>query len=150
MLTPSRYDLQAATREEYKRAMIWTLEMACDRTSDAQLTVLLDGRPGPEGAGWANTPPWTSVPLLQSVGDVLARNYPERVRRIIAYPAPSFATALFYAVKPFIDPGTARKIVLLPGDAYADSPCPAGLNDFVSMKAIRRERRPQHASLRPD
>ena len=50
MLTPSRYDQRVATRDQYMQVMIRVLESACDRASDAQITVLLDGRPGPEGA----------------------------------------------------------------------------------------------------
>ena len=72
------------------------------------------------------------------------------MRRLVAYPAPWFGLRIFEAIQPFIDPSTAKKVVLLEGPAYADSPCPDGLNEYVSLQNIREDRRPQHACLRSE
>jgi hypothetical protein len=85
-----------------------------------------------------------------AAGSYLARRAdPERCERIVAYPCPAFAAVIYPVLRPLIPEGTGRRVVLLPGEAFADSPCPAGLDEFISLKAIRPDRRPQHTGLSP-
>lgn len=66
-----------------------------------------------------------------------------------ADPVPWFGVRIFEAVRQVVDPAVAAKVVLLAGHAYADSPCPEGLDEYIALEAIREERRPQHACLTP-
>lgn len=150
VVNPARYDQDAGSPEEQVMAFVGRVDAACPRDSLAKFTVLVDCRPGPEEAGWPNPPPWTMLPFVRVGGASIAANFPERVRRLVAYPAPWFGLRIFEAIQPFIDPTTAAKVVLLEGPAYADSPCPAELNEYVSLQNIREDRRPQHACLKDD
>ena len=148
VVNPARYDMALGSPEEQVLAFVGRVDAACPRDSLTKLTILVDCRPGPEGAGWPNPPPWTMLPFCRIGGASIAANFPERVRRLVAYPAPWFGLRIFEAIQPFIDPTTAKKVVLLEGPAYADSPCPDGLNEYVSLQNIREDRRPLHACLR--
>lgn len=44
---------------------------------------------------------------------VLSDNYPERLKRLIIYPFPWYARAMWAMVKPFVDRRTQEKVVLL-------------------------------------
>ena len=44
---------------------------------------------------------------------VLSDNYPERLRRLIIYPFPWFGRAIWQVIRPFMDPRTADKVILL-------------------------------------
>ena len=69
------------------------------------------------------------------------------MRRLIIYPMPWAGMAVWGAVKPFIDPTTAQKVVMLPGSAKRGAPCPVELGEYVEYAEIRGDRRHRHASL---
>ena len=91
----------------------------------------------------------TTPEITLSRGAPSAASARRSQKRIVAYPCPAFAAVIYPVLRPLIPEGTGRRVVLLPGEAFADSPCPAGLDEFISLKAIRPDRRPQHEGLRP-
>ena len=59
--------------------------------------------------------------------------FPERLYRSVLYPLPFAFTWVFNAVKVVIDPVTAKKICVLPGQAGQTSPLPLdAMTQYVS------------------
>jgi hypothetical protein len=133
--TPAEYALSAA-------AVVDAIDASLAETE--RLTVLVDTR----GAdGWPNPPVWDVIPVARAAAAVLTANYPERVTRIVVYPLPAAATAVWQAFKWVLPTATTSRMVLLAGPAARTSPAPDGLAEYVSCDEIREDLRSRHAAL---
>ena len=63
-----------------------------------------------------HSPPHAVVSTYTIFSQTLSDNYPERLRRLVLYPFPWMAAAVWSLVRLFIDPKTRDKVVLLSGD----------------------------------
>ena len=144
----AKIDLSQGTAAHYalSAAAMWDA-LEAELTTSEQLTVIVDTR---AGDGWTNPPVWDVVPVARAAASVLTANFPGRVRRIVVYPLPSAATAVWQAFRWVLPTATASKIVLLGGPASRASPAPARLAEFVSHDAIREDMRYRHTSLLDD
>lgn len=144
----AKIDLSQGTAAQYALSAAAMCDaMEAELTASEQLTVIVDTR---AGDGWTNPPVWDVVPVARAAASVLTANFPGRVRRIVVYPLPSAATAVWQAFRWVLPTATASKIVLLGGPASRASPAPAGLAEFVSHGAIREDLRHRHTSLLDD
>jgi len=97
------------------------------------VTVLLDVR---GGEGWPNPRPWAVLPWMRELARVLGPNFPERLKRMVVYPVPWVATAVWSAASAFLDERTVEKVSLLSGSASRTDPTPDGLLDFVDAETV--------------
>ena len=54
---------------------------------------------------------------------------------MVIYPTPYAAGWLWAVVKPFVGRHLAEKVVLLPGPAGSNSPCPSGLFEYLDLRS---------------
>merc|ERR1712241_389387 len=76
------------------------------------------------------------VPYLQSLARILPKFYPERLKQLVVYPMPFYATPLWAVVSRFLDDATRKKILLLKGQVNIGAPCPADLGDIVDVDRL--------------
>ena len=137
----ARYDAEAGSTTAYTLAAAALFDEHLARDGDEKCTVLVDTR-GAEG--WANPPATSLVGLIRELTGTLRANFPERMRRLVVYPVPWAATALWTMVQQFLDAETVAKVVLLSGPATRGSPPPPELFEYVALSEIRDDLRPRH------
>ena len=138
------YDPEAGTAKQYANATAQLLDDNLDRNSMQKVSLLVDVR---GDAGWKNPKGSQFIPVVRALSKLLGDCFPERLKRLIIYPMPWTGMALWGAVKPFIDPTTASKVVMLPGPSRPGAPCPVELAQYVDYEEIREDRRHRHTSL---
>merc|ERR1719313_1755568 len=67
----------------------------------------------------------------------LDRDVAERVTCLVVMPVPWIASTLWTVVKQFLDPETARKVVLLDGAADRAAPLPDSLGEYLDQDCTR-------------
>ena len=132
----ARYDVNTDAAA-YVALLCEEMDAVLDAASDARLVVLVDCRPH---EGWRNPPGYAFLPLIRAIAAVVPNTYPERLRAVVVYPLPRWASVLLGTVTALLDAKTRDKIVLLPGETDLGSPCPEGLRDHVALDAL-----PAHA-----
>ncbi len=115
-----------------------------DAESDSKVTVLVDVR---AQDGLANPPAFKLLPYLRQVAPMMNNFFPGRLTRMVVYPMPRAASALWGIVKGFLSSSTAAKVLLLPGSDRAGSPVPAELLDFVAFEELRADVQETHSAL---
>ena len=131
MLDPS-----AGTPMQYAMAMSEVLDSRLPPESSHKITIMVDTK-GIKGG--TNPPAQKLMPYLMELSNTLGPNFPERVAQLLVYPVPWPARWLWTALKAFLDPVTAAKVVLLPFDAAMDSPdrrYPDVLTEHVDVEAL--------------
>ena len=63
-------------------------------------------------------------------------NFPERLHRLVIYPVPWVASAVWYAASALLDERTADKAQMLSGPAARTEPIPAGISEYVDEAAL--------------
>ena len=123
------YDNRAASPTAYVLAAahiiektVTPLDESCSHPSGESVTVLIHTAYTP---GAINAP--ADVNFIRDFVQVLSANYPERLRRLVVYPFPWYGRAVWVVVKPFLDPRTAEKVVLL---------TPGKLNDGMIYNTV--------------
>ena len=114
----------------------------CVRAASARVRGGASDTRGAEG--WANPPATSLVGLIRELTGTLRANFPERMRRLVVYPVPWAATALWTMIQQFLDAETVAKVVLLSGPATRRSPPPPELFEYVALSEIRDDLRPRH------
>ena len=141
---PGQIDLTRASGTAFALSIALYLDRKLDRNSAEKFTVAIDVR---GGSGWPNPNPTKLLPFLQQVSNLLERQFPERLARCLVYPVPAAASFLWRMVRRFLDPATAEKIDLVPGESRIVSPPPLAAMDphvapdvLEAMEAHRRSR----------
>lgn len=120
-LTPAQLDIALTSEEIYALCLALYLDRQLSRTSTEKIIISIDVR---TGKGWANPSARAIVPFIKAVIGVLETNFPERLGMAIVYPLPWTATAVWKVAKLFLDPNTAKKMVVIKGPADKDSKVP--------------------------
>lgn len=131
-------DSDAGTPSQYALAFADLLDTHLPSDSCAKITVLVDTK-GVKGG--ANPPAQTVIPYLRELCAVFSANFPERLVRLVVYPVPWQLRWIWTAIKVFLDPATASKVVLLTGDKDAEAPgrrFPVALGEYVDTDAALR------------
>jgi hypothetical protein len=139
------YDSSAGSSADYAVARGSLIDTELARDSDERITVLLDAR---GGDGWPNPPAWNVLPFIRALASTLAPNFPERLHRLVIYPVPWVASAVWSAASALLDERTAAKAQLLSGPAARTEPIPAGIRDVVDSDAFATCEAFREASLR--
>ena len=127
----------------YVAQMCLLMDQVLLQDSDRRIVVLVDARAG-SGPGWHNKPATAAMPFFRALASLIPDMYPERLRRIIIYPLPGWATTLVKMVRSMLDPVTKAKIKVIKGNDSKDAPCPIGLcaydltQDQIPVHARRR------------
>jgi hypothetical protein len=143
LIQGARYALDIQP-EEYVLACAQLLDSVLPPTDARKATVLIDVRPV---EGWPNVPATKMVPFFTQAASILSANFPERAKRIIVYPMPSFVRSLWWLVSGLLDPETKDKFVILSGAADVGSPCPEELREFVALDQLPADAHAMHAEL---
>lgn len=133
----SLYDKNGASCESYVFASVLTIETALRSggvggTPAESITVLVHTSliPGAPNAS-------ADITFIKAFVKVLSDNFPERLNKLIIYPFPFFGRAIWMVVRPFLDPRTADKVVLIPGGDYeTNNTLPTELLQFVDPKQV--------------
>jgi hypothetical protein len=120
-LLPAQMDPRVASAETFQLCVAFYLERKLSRESMEKLTVVVDVR---GGYGWANPKPNKLVPFIKMVTGCMEKNFPERLSKLVLFPMPRAAAVLWGVIKRFLDPNTASKIAVIPGNAGNDAPPP--------------------------
>jgi CRAL/TRIO domain len=104
------YSNKLATPNQYVLAAAYVIDRALAQSDQISVTVMVhasavDGAPN-ESA---------DVNFIKLFVQVLSDNYPERLKRLVIYPFPWFARALWGVIKMFLDKRTQDKVVLISG-----------------------------------
>ena len=136
---PTRLDVSLVAEETYALCIALYLDRCLDRSSTEKITICIDVR---SGHGWANPPARSIVPFIKAVVGVLETNFPERLGWAIVYLLPWTATAVWKVAKLFLDPNTARKMVVIKGLAEKDSKAPVEkLEEYIERDVLDRMER---------
>mmetsp|Transcript_6131 Transcript_6131/g.7134 ORF Transcript_6131/g.7134 Transcript_6131/m.7134 type:complete len:294 (+) Transcript_6131:32-913(+) len=130
---PALLDSTLASETTYGLCIAFYLDKKLSRTSMETITVCIDVR---AGHGWANPPAWSIVPFIKNMIRLLDTNFAGRCNKSIVYPLPLAAVALWKLIKPFIDPNTAAKIVIMRGYASKDSELPCEMREHIEKDVI--------------
>ena len=115
---PARINLDAVDGPTYALALALFLDQTLDHNSMGKICLMIDARPG---KGWANLPILKLVPFIEHTAKLLNDLHPERLDKCVLFPVPFWAKGIWTMVKPFLDPGTARRICLISGPAQVRS-----------------------------
>lgn len=137
---PARIDTNLATGQVYAQALAIYLDRRLSRHAEEKFDVFIDTRPG---EGWGNISAYNLVPFIRHASKLLNDLHPERLHRAVVYPVPSVCAFIWNRlVKPWMDPVTADKIVLIAGSARVRSKLPKSMrriaNDTTLAKMERR------------
>lgn len=130
---PASYDAELASVEQYVDAIAAAFDRELDRASDEKLTLVIDVR---GGNGWPNASPTTLIPFARACSNVMGANFPERVRKVVLYPLPWWATAIWAVVAEFLDARTRQKFVLLSGPAARTEPIPLTISEHIAEPSV--------------
>jgi CRAL/TRIO domain len=120
-MIPARIDERICTVETYSLAIALYMDRKLNRASLDRMTLLIDTRPG---EGWRNIAAVRLLPFIQHIVQLMLTLAPERLHRTVVYNIPFALTWLFRSVQAFLDPVTARKIVVVAGSAGMEAPFP--------------------------
>ena len=145
---PGLLNPQEATAAEHARRVAVYLDENLSRESMEKITVIVDTR---AGVGWANPSPLKILPFIKLLGGWLNNLFPERLKTCIVMPVPSTCLFLYNVIKPFIDPNTVKKIVLLGGAADANANLKDSILKYIDKSALQYiEARRQSLFIRGD
>jgi len=131
---PARIDTSLASGQIYATALALYLDRRLSRSEEEKFDVVIDTRPG---LGWANISAYHLVPFIRHASKLLNDLHPERLHRAIVYPVPSVCAFIWNRlVRPFMDPTTAEKIVVLGGGAKITSKVPKGMRKYIGEDAL--------------
>jgi hypothetical protein len=133
LMMAAMYDPELGDVDAYVNAIAAKFDEMLDRNASEKLTVLADVR---GGDGWANPAASSTVSFLRAVAALMSANFPERLHQLVVFPVPWVASTLWIVVKQFLDPETARKVVLLDGPADRAAPVPASLRKYLDDEAL--------------
>lgn len=125
------HDPKLGSYEEYNLAVAQLFDEHLSRDSPERVTIIADCR---GGVGWPNPP--ASISHALSLAKMLRDNFPERLNRLVVYPVPWLAMALFGALRSGLGTRTAAKARLLAGRAGNHCPTPGGLLEFIDEEAV--------------
>lgn len=120
-LLPGLIDPNLAPASVYANSIAFYLDRNFDRDIEEKVTILVDVR---AGQGWPNTPAYGMITFLKTIIKVFEYNFPERVKKFVAFPIPRIAIGVFNTIKLLFDSNTANKIVLVSGSAAVDAALP--------------------------
>ena len=106
--------------------------------------VLVDAR---GGEGWPNPKPWSILPWVRTLVPTLTANFPERLARLVIYPVPWVATAVWSAASSLLDERTSAKCQMISGAADRKAPIPSGISEFVDEAVVLEVTRYRDASI---
>lgn len=98
------YDNTKAPWEAYVLAAAHSINYVCERHKQIAVTVLVHAVAVP---GAANANP--DMAFIKGFVKVLSDNYPERLKRLIIFPFPSYGKAIWSMIKWFVDPRTVAR-----------------------------------------
>ena len=128
------YDNSTIGAEEYALAMAAFIDENVPRDEAGKFTVLIDAR---GGDNWPNPRPWSVLPWIRALASTLTSNFPERLGRLVIYPVPWVATAVWSAASQLLDERTAAKCVMLSGPAARTEPIPDGISEYVTDELLQ-------------
>jgi hypothetical protein len=134
-LLPAQMDPNIADEDTYTLSIAFYLERKLCRNSMEQIVVCIDLR---SGDNWYNPKASTLIPFIKNVTSCLGTNFPERLSKSILSPMPRIAMTLWKVlVKKFLDPNTAKKIVVIGGKASRDAETPyKKMQKYIPMDVI--------------
>ena len=125
----TKHDLEEFSPEDTLKMVIYVFELAL-RTYDRVSIILYAPRGSP-----------FDLKLIRSIVTVLGDNYPETLNKAIVFPIGSYTPVLFKMVKVFMDPKTANKVVLLPGNRDGSGRRrPPGLKEYLDPQKTPKVR----------
>ena len=131
---PARIDTRLASGQVYAQALAIYLDRRLSRHSEEKFDVFIDTRPG---EGWGNISAYNLVPFIRHASKLLNDLHPERLHRAVVYPVPSVCAFIWNRlVKPWMDPVTAAKIVLIGGSARVRSKMPKSMQKIASESTL--------------
>lgn len=131
---PARIDTNLASGQVYAQALAIYLDRRLSRHSEEKFDVFIDTRPG---EGWGNISAYSLVPFIRYASKLLNDLHPERLHRAVVYPVPSVCAFIWNRlVKPWMDPVTADKIVLISGSARIRSKLPKSMRKTASESTL--------------
>ena len=137
------HDPKLGSYDEYNLAVAQLFDEHLARDSSERVTIIADCR---GGVGWPNPP--ASISHTRSLAKMLRDNFPERLNRLVVYPVPWLALAVFSALRGGLGTRTAAKARLLAGRAGNHCPMPtAGLLEFIDEEAIAECERIRNLAL---
>jgi hypothetical protein len=110
------------------------LDQCLSRDTMEKITVIIDTR---AGLGWSNPSPLQILPFIKIVGDLLNKLFPERLQTCVVLPVPQTCVFLYNIIKPFIDPNTVRKIVLIGGPTHAHASLKDEILQYIDPAALQ-------------
>ena len=128
------YDNSTLGAEAYALAMAAYIDENVPREEPGKFTVLIDAR---GGDNWPNPRPWSVLPWIRALVSTLTSNFPERLGRLVIYPVPWVATAVWSAASQLLDERTAAKCVMLSGPAARTEPVPEGINEYITDELLQ-------------
>jgi len=135
-LLMAQMDPNIASDMAFALTVAFYLDRKLSRNSMEKMTIVLDVR---AGHGWANPRPNQLIPFIRKINHIMERNFPERLSKLILFPLPSIATAIWKIIRAFLDPNTAGKIAVISGSSSEKSPPPYKvLEKHLDRKAIDR------------
>ena len=136
---PARIDTHTASGEVYAQALAIYLDRRLSRHAEEKFDVFIDTRPG---EGWGNISAYNLVPFIKHASKLLNDLHPERLHRAVVYPVPSVCAFIWNRlVKPWMDPVTADKIVLVGGSARVRSKLPKSMRKIASEATLEEMER---------
>ena len=131
---PARIDTSLASGQIYATALALYLDRRLSRSAEEKFDVVIDTRPG---LGWANIRAYHLVPFIRHASKLLNDLHPERLHHAIVYPVPTVCAFIWNRlVKPFMDPTTAEKIVVLGGGDKVTSKVPKGMRKYIGEDVL--------------
>ena len=131
---PARIDTNLASGQIYAQALAIYLDRRLSRHSEEKFDVFVDTRPG---EGWGNISAYNLVPFIRHASKLLNDLHPERLHRAVVYPVPSVCAFIWNRlIKPWMDPVTADKIVLIGGSARMCSKLPKSMRKIASASTL--------------
>ena len=104
------YSSKIATPLQYVLAAAYVIDYVLAQSDQISVTVLV------HACGIAGAPNESAdINFIKLFVQVLSDNYPERLKRLVIYPFPWFARAMWGIIKLFVDKRTQDKVVLIPG-----------------------------------
>lgn len=132
---PALIQPKRASAEEHAFAVAVLLEDLLRHESEEKITIIADVG-GVSGGG--NATPLTLMPVIRALSSTLSAAFPERLQCLIVFPVPWAARGIWAAIKAFLDPVTASKVVLLPGGGkHTQSRFePSQLGKYVDLSSL--------------
>lgn len=141
------YDNSTITAAEYALAVAAYIDKNIARDQPGKFTVLVDAR---GGDNWPNPRPWSVLPWIKALVSLLTANFPERLGRLVIYPVPWVATAVWSAASQLLDERTAAKCVMLSGPAARTEPIPSEISQYVSDELLQEMHAFRDRALHPE